>query len=853
LLSTLSLLRFSIYSVKSILTKVLPYSIAIALIFFTGAGCTTAQQTSNTQSTSGLTSTPPTSTPKKQIRPYTEIITTDAKSDSGLFTVHRIDEKLFFEIPKRHLGKQMLLVSRMAKTPQIGYGGEEANTEVIRWERKFDRILLRAESFINVAADTLPIARAVKASNFEEIIASLPIQAISKDSSNIVVDVTSLFTTDIGILTPKKELRDQYRITSLSADRSLIDFARSYPMNIEIENILTYSAENAPQNPSSRTATFTMHHSMVLLPEKPMTPRLTDWRVGFFSTYKTDYGLDVQRAERRGYILRYRLEPKDSTAYFKGILTEPVKPITYYIDPATPIKWRPWLRKGIESWNVAFEQAGFKNAVRVLDPPDPSVDPEFSPEDVRYSVIRYFSSPIENAYGPNIHDPRSGEILESDIGWYHNIMNLQTGWYFTQAVADPRAHKLPFPDSLMGELIAMVAAHEFGHTIGFPHNMKASSSYPIDSLRSPTFTKEYGTAPSIMDYARYNYVAQPEDGAYLMPKVGPYDKYAVNWGYRVYPSIKVPEDETPMLNKLIRLQDTNPMLRYGRQQLIVVDPSAQTEDLGDDAIKATKLGIKNLERVMGYLIPATTEDDKDYSLLSEMYGKTIAQWRREVEHVAEHIGGVVGVYKNSGQSGDVYSMIAREKQKDCLKFLAEYVFTTPVMFLRPDILRLIEPSGSSERVMRNQERILSTVLQNDKLLRLLEYNSSDSKQYAPEELLNDVEGYLFPQAGGSGSAKSATTSKPIEDVYTRNLQRSYVSNLISKIQPPVMSTSVTGGISLASFGMPSIYRTDIRGIVRNQLVVLGQKLKKITTANTVQRAHYTDLLSMIDEALNPKK
>lgn len=838
---------------KSINTKGLPNFIAIALVIIVSAGCTTAQQTSGTQSTSGLTPSPTTSTPKKQIRPYTEVITSEAKSDSGLFTVHRIDEKLFFEIPKKHLGKQMLLVSRIAKTPQIGYGGEESNTEVVRWERKFDRILLRAESFINIAADTLPIARAVKASNFEEIIASLPIQAMSKDSANVVVEVTSLFSTDVGILAPKKELRDQYRITSLSSERSFIDFARSYPMNIEIENILTYSAENAPQNPSSRTATFTMHHSMVLLPEKPMTPRLTDWRVGFFSTYKTDYGLDVQKAERRGYILRYRLEPKDSVAYFKGILTEPVKPITYYIDPATPMKWRPWLRKGVESWNVAFEQAGFKNAVRVLDPPDPSVDPEFSPEDARYSVIRYFSSPIENAYGPNIHDPRSGEILESDIGWYHNIMNLQTSWYFTQAVADPRARKLPFPDSLMGELIAMVAAHEFGHTIGFPHNMKASSSYPVDSLRSPTFTKEFGTAPSIMDYARYNYVAQPEDGAYLMPKVGPYDKYAVNWGYRVYPSIKVPEDETPMLNKLVRLQDDNPMLRYGRQQIITVDPSAQTEDLGDDAIKATKLGIKNIERVMGYLVSATTENDKDYSLLSEMYGKTIAQWRREVEHVAENIGGVVGVYKNFGQSGDVYSMIPREKQKECLKFLAEYVFTTPAMFLRQDILRLIEPSGSSERIMRSQERILSTVLQNDKLLRLMEYNSSDNKQYAPDELLNDVEGHLFPLGGGNTAIKSATTSKPTEDVYSRNLQRTYVTNLISKIQPPAPSTGSFGTISIAMFGMPSIYKTDIRAIVRNQLVLLAQKLKKATTSTTIQRAHYSDLVSMIDEALNPKK
>lgn len=788
----------------------------------------------------------PTSTPPKKpaIKPWSEVFTGEVKADTGVFNIYRVDDKVYYEIPVRQYRREFLLVSRISKTPQIGYGGEQVGSAVVLWERKYDKILVRTKSYVNTAADSLPIAKAVRSSNFEEIVAALPIQCYNKDSSAVVVEVTSLFTTDIGLLTIPKSQRDQYKISSLSGDRSYVEYARSYPLNVEVENVLTFNADAAPQNSGTRTVSFSMHHSMVALPEKPMKARISDWRVGFFTVSTTDYGIDNQRAESQSFITRWRLEPKDTAAYFRGEIVEPVKPITYYLDPATPMKWRPWLKKGIETWNSAFEKAGFKNAVRVLPPPDSAEDPEFCPEDVRYSVIRYFPSPIENAYGPHVSDPRTGEILESDIGWYHNVMNLQTGWYFTQAVADPRSHKIPFPDSLMGELIATVAAHEFGHTIGFPHNMKASSSYPVDSLRSPSFTAKYGTAPTIMDYARYNYVAQPGDGASLMPKVGPYDDFAVNWGYRVLPTNLTPEQEQDSLQAWIRVQDTNPMLRFGRQQWMTVDPSAQMEDLGDDAVKSSTLGIANLKRAMGYLIDATTTPGKDYDLLREMYEEVCQQWRREVGHVAENVGGMVGTYKNAGQEGVVYQPVTREKQIRCLNFLHEYVFTTPTFLLDADVLRRIEASGSTERMQRNQERVLATVMANDKLLRLIETASisgNSNENLGVTELLENLQNGLFADLVANGSP----------DVFRRNLQRSFVANLVSKLSAPP-PPSGTMSPMLAMFAPPNVYKTDVRALVRAQLESLATKLKKGGGSDIV-KAHKKDLLVVIDDALRPAK
>ncbi|MGH7533651.1 MAG: DUF5117 domain-containing protein, partial [Gemmatimonadales bacterium] len=439
------------------------------------------------------------------------------------------------------------------------------NDDALTWERVGDRILMRVQSYDNVAADSMPMALAVKNSNYAPIVAAFEIAAWNKDSSNVVIDVTGLYSKDVAFLGLSKRIRDEYKITRLDESRTFIKWIHVYPTNIEVRVVQTYAATEAPASSETGTVSVEMNHSMVLLPETPMQPRVFDERVGFFTVQQTDYSRAEDRSVVRRYITRWRLEPKDTAAFRRGELTEPIKPIVFYIDPATPVKWRSYLKQGIEDWNQAFEAAGFKNAIIAKDPPTPEEDPKFSLEDARYSAIRYFASPVENAYGPHVSDPRSGEILQTDIGWYHNVQNLLRDWFLVQTAAvNPVARGLELPDSVMGELIRFVSSHEVGHTLGLPHNMKASSSYPVDSLRSASFTKRMHTAPSIMDYARFNYVAQPGDtGVYLMPGIGVYDRYAIAWGYRPILDAKTPDAEKPTLDSWILAHAGDPMYRFG--------------------------------------------------------------------------------------------------------------------------------------------------------------------------------------------------------------------------------------------------------------------------------------------------
>lgn len=777
---------------------------------------------------------------------YEKVITSKAKTDEGLFKVHRVDDKYYYEIPDSLLLREMLMVTRISRTAEnIGYGGENIRNQVVRWQQKDKKILLRIVSYNNVANDSLPIAESVRNSNFEPIVQSFDIKAFGKDSSR-VIEITALLNKDVPALGLDDGRRKQYKVTALDDTRSFVEYIRSFPINIENRHVLTYKASEPPSNSSTASISLELNNSMILLPKIPMKPRLNDDRVGFFSLSQVDYGRDDQKATTRTYIRRWRLEPKDLEAYKRGELVEPKKQIVYYIDPATPAKWRPYLKQGVNDWNKAFEEAGFKNAIVAKDPPSPAEDPEWSPEDSRYSVIRYFASNVQNAYGPNIADPRSGEIIESDIGWYHNVMNLLRNWFFIQTAAiNPEARTVRFKDEIMGQLIRFVSSHEVGHTLGLPHNFGSSYAYAVDSLRSASFTKRMGTAPSIMDYARFNYVAQPEDnGVSLMPNIGIYDKYAVAWGYRYLPDARTPDDEKTILNKWIIDKATNPAYFYGRQTFNPIDPRSQSEDLGNDAVKASMYGIANLKRIVPNLIKWTAENGKDYGDLDELYEQVIVQWNRYNGHVRSNIGGVYETFKSYEQQGTVFSPVPKKIQQNAMAYLLRETFSTPSWMLDQEILRRIEPAGAIERLRNYQATILNQLLDPSRLARLIEAEAMVGKQtYTQLDLYADLRTGLW----------SELSSGKTIDTYRRNLQRAHLERLeylMTEEQEQISgyARSYTG------FTAVDVSQSDIRPIARAELKklkgLIGQSLAR--TSDPVSRYHLEDCVERINRILDPK-
>jgi hypothetical protein len=777
-----------------------------------------------------------------EIRPYERVITKDAKSDEGVFTVHRLRDRVYYEIPKAQLGREFLWVSQIARTTLgAGYGGQAAGNRVVKWERHGDRVFLRAVSYDVVADAGKAIARAVEASNYNPIVMAFNIEALGKNDAP-VIEVTRLFTTDV----PEFSGRTRVGARTFDANRSFVERTVSFPENIEIEATHTYN--NAPDQAAGggrggpapggrgaaplRTGTHSvlMHYSMVLLPEKPMQPRLFDERVGYFSVQQLDYGRDDHRSPERRFITRWRLEKKDPNA----AISEPVKPIVYWIDPATPPKWVPYMKKGVESWQPAFEAAGFRNAVIAKEAPSPEQDPDWSAEDARYSVIRWLPSTTENASGPHIHDPRSGEILETDIQFHHNVMNLARNWYFVQVgPLDPRAKTLPLPDDLMGRLIEYVAAHEVGHTLGFQHNMKASSMYSAAKVRDREFVKKMGHTPTLMDYSRFNYVAQPEDNidiADLVPKIGPYDIWATMWGYKPIPGASSADAERKTLDEWARQQDSTPYLRFSTTGSAGADPGELTEAVGDeDAVASTTLGLKNLKRVAGMLLTATTTTTGEpFDDLQEVYARMLGQWATEMNHVAAIVGGFNSQQKHAGQQGVRYTLIPREKQLAAVKFLNENAFETPAWAINPEILRRIEPVGVLDRVRTGQQRVLTSLLSSARISRLVEQEALDgAAAYRPLDFLADLRKGVWTEVYGTGPAKV--------DAYRRNLQRTYVGMLADR---------VNGRTSAVD---------DARAFFRGELKTLDADLR-LALARTTDRAtrlHIDDVRTQIQRALDP--
>jgi uncharacterized protein YdeI (BOF family) len=811
-------------------------------------------------------------------KPYKQVITDKAISHNGLFKTHKVDDRYFFEIGDSVLNRDILVVNRIARAgaevrSADGYAGDQIGSCVIRFEKgPANRIFMRKISYATYSPDsTKSMYAAVQRSNIQAIAAAFNIAAYSADSKGSVIDMTDYINSDNDIFYFTSAAgKARIRLGNQLADRSYIENVRSFRSNVEISTVKTYSLA-AAANPfggrggaptpaigggggNNGAVTVELNTSLLILPKVPMEARYFDPRVGYFTTGYTDFDANPQGIKNIELIARWRLEvkPEDMAKYKRGELVEPKKQIIYYIDPATPKKWQPYLIAGVNDWQKAFEAAGFKNAIVAKIAPTAKQDSTWSLDDASHSVIVYKPSETENASGPHISDPRSGEILETHINWYHNVMKLVHDWYMIQTAAvDPRARKMEFSDELMGDLIRFVSSHEVGHTLGLRHNYGSSSSVPVEKLRDKAFVEANGHTPSIMDYARFNYVAQPEDNitkAGLYPRIGDYDKWAINWGYRELPGVSGPVAEVPVLNKMTVEAMKNRRNWFGTETN-PDDPHSQNEDLGDNAMKASDYGIKNLKRILVKLPEWTREPNENYENLTNMYNQLVSQYNRYMGHVAKNIGGIYENPKSVEETGFVYETTPKATQKEAMDFLDRQLFTTPTWLVDNNILNQIGSNGVNV-IYRSQDAILNRVLAEHQLNKLLVGESKSNDAYKITEFFGDMDNIIFREL----------KSNQAIDIYRRNLQKLYVDKLIDIVAPepaPAAATAVptTGRRGGGGFGAPrELEQTDVMSVAKAQLRLINSQIKAALpgTTDSMSNYHLQDLSERITAALNPK-
>jgi hypothetical protein len=792
-----------------------------------------------------------------QLQPYRTVVPASAQSDAGLFTLHRVGDALLFEIPDSVLGRDVALLSRYARAQDgLADGGDRmAPNLVVRWERRDDRIDLRAVSHENTADPSSSLHIAVENSNFAPVLASLPIRARGQASS--VIDVTDLYLGDTPAFTLPRQMRTRHTVRSYERGRSWLEWARSFPINVEVRVVQSYAAEQPPSNPRGGTISFEVNHSMILLPAEPMMPRLWDERVGYISIRRTDYSRDFQGVRPHRYIRRYRLEPSDTAAWLRGELVEPVNPWVWYIDPATPPHLIPYFREGVLEWNAAFELAGFRNALQVRVAPTEEEDPEFSLLDARFSVIRYVATPVRSANsGGDVVDPRSGEVIRAHTNQYHGLDERLRWWLVSQvATANPRFRTNRLSPEDLGEALRYVVSHETAHSVGLPHNQRANFVFPIDSIRDPDFVRRVGHSASSVGRTRYNYVAQPGDGVPPERRMGLWDRFAVMWGYRPIPEARTPEEELPTLNRWITERADQPWFRFGDAQFgmdVEWDPYRMTEGISDDPVEAAAFGMRNLRTATDSLMQWVLRPGDDYYELETHYLQNLTQWNRYAEHAAAAVGGSWTHHKRWGEEGVVYTPVEPEYQKKAMRFIDEHVLRTPIWALNPELLRRLEHAGAVERIRAYQELAVQRLLNHARLARMIEHEAFlGQATYRPADMLDDTREMVW---------REVRQRRPI-DTYRRNLQRAYLDqahHLLHEAESRHWSPPESGNLRVSSNDDPPlnadlhIGQSDIRPLVRDQLRLLDRELESALrrgVTDRMTRIHLEDARVRIARAL----